>query len=69
MRFIIYRNTRVFLIRVSLTIDAANNANTESDRFYTFCAKIASNSNERRCFLFNEQRKKINRKIEIFLIV
>ena len=54
IKLIMYRNTRVLLIRASLTIDAVNDANTEESRFYTFCAKFASDSNERRCSLFNE---------------
>ena len=69
MRLTIYRNTRVFLIVASLTINAANDANTENSRLYTSSVKFASNSNERRCSLLNEQSKKINRKIKIFLII
>ena len=69
MKFTIYRNTRVFLIRASLTIDVVNNANTKTSRLYTSNAKFASDSNERRWFLFNEQSRKINRKIEILLII
>ena len=69
MRLTIYRNTRVFLIRASLTIDVVNDVNTESSRFHTSSAKFASNSNKRCCFLFNEQNREINKKIEIFLIV
>ena len=69
IKLIIYRNTRVFLIRALFAVDAARDANTENSRFYTLSAKFASNSNERRCFLFNEQNRKINRRIEILLIV
>ena len=69
MRFIIYRNTRVFLIVALLTNDAVNDANTKSSQFYTSNAKFASDSNKRHCFLLNEQSRKINRKIKIFLIV
>ena len=66
MKFIIYRNIRIFLIFASLTINAVDDANTKSSRFYTSNAKFASNSNKRRCFLFNEQSRKINKKIKFF---
>ena len=69
MKLTIYQKIRVFLIRALLTINAVNNANTKNSRFHTSNAKFASDLNERRCFLLNEQNKEINRKIEIFLIV
>ena len=69
MRLIIYQNTPIFLMFASLTIDAVNDANTKSSRFYISNAKFVSDLNERRCFLFNEQSKEINRKIKKILIV
>ena len=53
----------------SLTIDAVDDANTKSSRFCTSCAKFASSSNERRCFLFDWQSRKIIKRIKILLIV
>ena len=53
MKFVIYRNTRIFLMLASLTIDVVDDANTENSRLCTTRAKFALNLNKRRCSLLN----------------
>ena len=53
MKFFIYRNTRLFLMFASLTIDVVDDANIKNNQLCTTRAKFVSNLNERRCFLFN----------------
>ena len=48
MKFIIYRNTRVFLNFASLKIEIIDDKNTKNSSFCTTRAKYALNSNKRR---------------------